>query len=172
MFLVVTTAVVASLLAPVAPPPPPPDGCLAPPVVAPIVDAFREPLCPWCPGNRGLEYGAPPGTPVRAAAAGTVVFNGSVAGTPYLVVDHGDGTRATYGRLAASSLRIGDRVVAGSVVGLAGDGLYFGLRRGERYIDPQPLLGRPIQRWQLIPTDGTPARPPPPPRWRCPPPPQ
>ena len=44
--------------------------CLLPPVDAPIVDPFRPPPCAWCPGNRGIEYDVPAGTPVRAAAAG------------------------------------------------------------------------------------------------------
>jgi murein DD-endopeptidase MepM/ murein hydrolase activator NlpD len=165
----VAALLVAAVLGGVPPPPPPPPaGCLVPPVSAPVVDPFRDPWCPWCPGNRGLEYGVAPGTPVRAAAGGSVTFNGPVAGTTYLVIDHGDGLRATYGRLTASELTVGDRVVAGAVVGRAGDGLYFGLRRGEQYVDPAPLLGRLVERWRLVPTDGTPARPPPPPRWRCP----
>ena len=163
----VAALLVASMLGGV-PPPAPPAGCLVPPVSAPVVDPFRDPWCPWCPGNRGLEYGVAPGTPVRAAAGGAVTFNGAVAGTTYLVIDHGDGLRATYGRLTASGLTVGDRVVAGAVVGRAGDGLYFGLRRGEQYIDPAPLLGRLVERWRLLPTDGTAARRPPPPRWRCP----
>ncbi|MGI9052425.1 MAG: peptidoglycan DD-metalloendopeptidase family protein [Ilumatobacteraceae bacterium] len=162
-------ALVLSLLAPPLPPPPTPPGCLLAPVAAPIVDRFREPPCPWCPGNRGLEYGVAAAEPVRAAAAGTVTFNGVVAGTRYLVVEHVDGLRATYGRLDASPLIVDQRVLAGAVVGLSGDdGLYFGLRRGDGYIDPQPLLGRLVERWRLLPTDGSTPRSAPPPRWRCP----
>jgi murein DD-endopeptidase MepM/ murein hydrolase activator NlpD len=142
--------------------------CLLPPVTAPITDPFRTPGCVWCPGNRGLQYDVAAGTPVRAAAAGTVTFRGPVAGTFYLVIEHADGLRATYGELATSPLGTGDMVAAGAVVGRSAGGLHFGLRRGDEYLDPQPLLGQLVQRARLVPTDGTPARPAPPPRLRCP----
>ena len=120
--------------------------CLLPPVTAPVADPFREPACPWCPGNRGLTYDVAAGTTVRAAAAGTVTFSGPVAGTFYLVVEHADGLRATYGQLAGSHLRPGDVVVAGAIVGRSSGGLHFGLREGDRYIDPAPFLGRLVER--------------------------
>jgi murein DD-endopeptidase MepM/ murein hydrolase activator NlpD len=142
--------------------------CLLPPVTAPVADPFREPACPWCPGNRGLSYDVAAGTPVRAAAAGAVTFSGTVAGTYYLVVVHADGLRATYGQLTGSHLAEGDRIVAGAIVGVSAGGLHFGLRRGDRYIDPAPLLGRLIERARLVPTDGSPPRPAPPPRLACP----
>ena len=142
--------------------------CLLPPVNAPVVDAFREPSCTWCPGNRGLEYAVAADTAVRAAAAGRVTFRGTVAGVLYVVVEHADGLRATYGRLASTELSTGSTVAQGAVVGRASNALYFGLRRGDTYIDPAPLLGRLVHRWRLVPTDGSPGRPPPPPRLRCP----
>jgi murein DD-endopeptidase MepM/ murein hydrolase activator NlpD len=142
--------------------------CLLPPVSAPVVDPFREPACQWCPGNRGIEYAVPAGTPVHAAAAGTVTFSGPVAGTFYLVVQHADGVRATYGQLAGSHLAVGDVVVAGATVGASAGGLHFGLRVGDRYVDPAPFTGRLVERARLVPTDGSPPRPPPPPRLECP----
>ena len=142
--------------------------CLLPPVAAPVVDPFREPACPWCPGNRGLTYDVAAGTLVRAAAAGTVTFSGPVAGTFYLVVEHADGLRATYGQLAGSHLAAGDVVVAGATVGQSAGGLHFGLREGDRYIDPAQFLGRLVERARLVPTDGSAPRPAPPPRLTCP----
>jgi murein DD-endopeptidase MepM/ murein hydrolase activator NlpD len=141
--------------------------CLLPPVTAPVADPFREPACQWCPGNRGIEYAVPAGTPVRAAAAGTVTFSGTVAGTFYLVVQHADGMRATYGELAGSRLDAGDVVVGGSIVGASAGGLYFGLRVGDRYVDPAPLIGRLVERARLVPTDGSEPRPAPPPSLEC-----
>ena len=35
--------------------------CWEPPVTAPMVDPYRPPACPWCPGNRGLTFGTSPG---------------------------------------------------------------------------------------------------------------
>jgi murein DD-endopeptidase MepM/ murein hydrolase activator NlpD len=161
--LVIALAVLA--LGPSLPAPP----CLYPPVAAPVVDPYREPPCPWCPGNRGLTYVPDPGTVVRAASGGRVTFSGSVAGKPYVVVDHGDGLRATYGGLTGSTWEANDRIDAGAIVGRSTGGeVHFGIRRGEQYVDPAPLLGRLVQRPRLVPTDGTAARPAPPPRLRCP----
>ena len=100
-----------------------------------------SPCASGVPGNRGLTYHVRPGTTVRAAAAGIVTFSGVVAGTRYVVVIHADGLRATYGGLSSSALDAGDAVAAGAVVGTSGDELHFGLRDGERYLDPEPLLG-------------------------------
>ena len=160
--------VILLLLALAAPLPGPPS-CLLPPVDAPVVDPYREPSCVWCPGNRGLTYAPAPGTAVRAVATGTVTFSGVVAGTRYVVIEHTtSGLRATYGGLATTGLTAGDVVAAGAIVGRVGDeGLHFGLRSGERYVDPAPLLGRLVERPRLVPTDGTPRRPAPPPRLRC-----
>lgn len=154
------------VVAPVVPAPTP--SCLLPPVAAPVVDRFREPECTWCPGNRGLTYATRPGLVVRAAASGTVTFSDAVAGTRYVVVEHGDGLRATYGGLSASDVRTGARVSTGASIGRTGDELHFGIRRGDVYLDPEPMLGRLVERARLVPTDGTRARPAPPPRVRCP----
>jgi len=163
--LVSLVSAMITLLASVLVPPSPP--CLLAPVEAPIVDPYRDPRCVWCPGNRGLTYGTAPGASVRAAAAGTVAFSGVVAGTRYVVVQHADGVRATYGGLEVTDLRAGDPVVAGGVIGRSAGELHFGLRRGDAYLDPTPLIGRLVERRRLVPTDGTPARTGPPPRLRC-----
>ena len=141
--------------------------CLWPPVDAPIVDHFRAPECPYCAGNRGLEYATVPGTAVRAVATGTVTFAGDVAGTRYLVIQHADGRRATYGRLDTISATNGAVVAAGSMVATTAATLYVGLRQGETYVDPEPLLGRLRRPARLVPMDGTPARPPAAPSLMC-----
>jgi murein DD-endopeptidase MepM/ murein hydrolase activator NlpD len=128
--------------------------CWDPPIVAPVSDPYREPACRWCPGNRGIEFDVTPGQSVRAVATGRVTFAGSVAGSRYLVVEHGDGQRATYGMLAEIRYRQGDVVVKGSIVGSTGERFYFGLREGDRYIDPTPHLGRRVYRVRLVPVDG------------------
>jgi murein DD-endopeptidase MepM/ murein hydrolase activator NlpD len=153
------------VLALVAPP------CWAPPVDAPVTEAYRAPACVYCPGNRGIEYGPRTGQGVLAVAAGTVSFAGSVAGTRYVVVDHHDGLRATYGRLATVAVRAGQQVEPGALLGTTTDRFYFGLRRGtgadEQPVDPTPMLG--VRRYpvRLVPVDGTPAPPPGPGRMAC-----
>lgn len=143
------------------------EDCWHPPVDAEVADPFRAPSCPWCPGNRGIEYNSGPGEPVRAVAAGVVTFAGPVAGTFYLVVGHADGVRATYGGLTDVTLRVGDPVVRRMRVGTTVGRLHFGLREGDDYIDPTPFLGYLVGRARLIPTDGSPERPAPPPVLRC-----
>jgi murein DD-endopeptidase MepM/ murein hydrolase activator NlpD len=134
--------------------------CWEPPVVAPVVDPFRAPACTYCPGNRGIEYGPQPGQVVRAVAGGTVEFAGTVAGTRYVVVEHADGLRATYGRLGTLSVGRGTVIASGARIGTTTDRFYFGLRRPEpsdEPIDPTPMLGARRFPARLVPLDGTPA---------------
>jgi murein DD-endopeptidase MepM/ murein hydrolase activator NlpD len=145
--------------------------CWNPPVDAPVIDGYRAPACSYCPGNRGLEFGPRVGQAVNAVAAGTVTFAGAVAGTRYVVVDHADGMRATYGRLATVAVHRGNTVGPGDPIGTTTDGFYFGLRRGtapdEVPVDPTPFLG--VRRYpaRLVPTDGTAAPSPGPGRLTC-----
>lgn len=124
-----------------------------PPVDAPVRDPFREPKSAYGPGNRGLTYDLAPGTPVQAAGPGEVVFAGWVAGTQHVTVLHGDGLRTSYSFLEAISVRRGDPVRAGDVVGRAGPDFHFGVRDGDRYLDPASLFGRVEIRVRLVPHD-------------------
>lgn len=142
--------------------------CLRPPVDVPIARPFDAPPCQWCAGHRGLSYLVVAGTPVRAAAAGTVTFSGVVVDIRYVVVRHADGLLATYGGLESTTLQQASTVAAGSTIGRSGRELYFGLRTGpDTYIDPEPLIGVLVVRPYLVPTDGSPPRPPPSPVLRC-----
>lgn len=143
-------------------------GCLRPPVDAPISRSFEQPPCPWCAGHRGITYATLDGTPVAAAAAGIVTFSGVVVDVRYVVVRHGGGLLATYGGLRSSPLVEGDRVTTGAHVGRTNGELYFGLRAGpDAYVDPQRYLGELVVPPYLVPTDGTPGRPPPAPQLSC-----
>lgn len=128
-------------------------GCPVPPVDAAVVDPFRPPTCPWCPGNRGLEYGVRPGLVVRAVFGGEVVFAGEVAGERYVTVRISDGRRLTYGRLSRLQVSEGQRVGAGQPVGRTSDEFILTVRRGEQYEDPAPLL-EPPTRPRLVRADG------------------
>jgi len=141
--------------------------CWQPPVVGRVTDPFRAPACPYCAGNRGLEYHVGTNAQVRAVEAGVVTWAGAIAGTRYVVVRHANGWRTTYGHLSESGLSTGDRIARHSIVGTASDSFYFGLRVGEQYRDPAPHLGRLMGRPRLVPVDGSTSRRPPAPRWRC-----
>jgi murein DD-endopeptidase MepM/ murein hydrolase activator NlpD len=111
-----------------------------PPVDAPIADPFRAPPSPYAAGNRGIEYATAPGTVVRAASAGTVVFAGMVGGTLHVVVRHPDGVRTSYSFLRTAFVHRGDAVSTGTPVGVAGARVHFGARVGDVYIDPATLF--------------------------------
>jgi murein DD-endopeptidase MepM/ murein hydrolase activator NlpD len=142
-------------------------GCYLPPVASPIVDPFRAPECPYCPGNRGLEYQPATGSPVVAATSGVVTFSGVVAGVRYVVVAQSDGRTATYGRLATARVGVRTAVTTGDVVATTTDHFYFGLREGDRYIDPVPFLGVMRYRPRLLPVDESAPRRAPPPTLSC-----
>jgi hypothetical protein len=122
-----------------------------PPVAAPVADAFRPPPHPFGPGNRGIEYDTAPGTVVEASADGEVVFAGEVAGTRHVTVLHADGVRTSYSFLEAVTVVRGQRVRQGDRVGVAGERLHFGARRGDAYFDPASLFGATTTRVELLP---------------------
>ncbi|WP_436795450.1 peptidoglycan DD-metalloendopeptidase family protein [Actinospongicola halichondriae] len=124
-----------------------------PPVDAPISDPFRPPKSAYGPGNRGLTYELPPGTPVHAAAPGRVVFAGWVAGTRHVTVLHADGLRTSYSFLESVVVRRGVDVSAGDIVGTGGVGFHFGVRDGDVYLDPASLFGVVEVRVRLVPHD-------------------
>jgi murein DD-endopeptidase MepM/ murein hydrolase activator NlpD len=125
-----------------------------PPVTGAVIDPYRPPACHWCPGNRGIDYATVPGDPVRAAANGVVAFAGPVAGRLVIVVNHPDGLRTTYDGVAALATLVGTFVRADDVVGLAGDRLHFGVRRGDTYLDPGLFLAVSCPRARLVPLGG------------------
>ncbi len=141
--------------------------CWFPPVVGVVADPYRQPPCPWCAGNRGIDYVVDDDVVVRAAASGRVVFVGTVVDVRYVVIQIAGGWRHTYGQLTSSPLVMDDVVLANTVVGRASDTFFFGLRIGDDYADPAPFIGTLRTRARLIPVDGTAARPAPPARPRC-----
>src|SRR5437588_4187991 len=116
-------------------------GGYQPPVTAPVADPFRPPSSTYGPGNRGVDYATVPGTQVKAAADGEVVFAGQVGGALHVVVLHGDGIRTSYSFLSSIRVQRGDRVTQGQVVGTTGpQPFHFGARAGDAYIDPALLF--------------------------------
>jgi len=97
----------------------------------------------------GADFSVPEGTPVRAAADGTVVMVADhFFGGNAVFVDHGDGLVSQYFHLSRASVREGQQLGRGAVLGAVGatgratgPHLHFGVRfRGAR-VDPQLLLG-------------------------------
>lgn len=135
----VARVVVAAVLAVVSGAVPAGALVLEPPVPGPVVAGFGAPTR-YGPGHRGVDLGAPIGTPVRAAAPGTVSFAGRVVDAAWVTVDHG-ALRTTVGPMADIVVRRGQRVARGEVVGTSGRAhgiaaLHWSLRRGDTYLDP------------------------------------
>jgi hypothetical protein len=132
-------------------------GDWTPPVPGQVVRPFDEPIARYAAGHRGVDFAAPAGASVRAANDGTVSFAGDVAGSLHVVVAHDGGIRTSYSFLSRVDVRLGQRVRRGEVVGAAGgvgDGhgsgiLHFGVRIGDRYVDPMVLF-RPRDLTQLV----------------------
>ncbi|MCX7619257.1 MAG: peptidoglycan DD-metalloendopeptidase family protein [Acidimicrobiales bacterium] len=130
-----------------------------PPVDGVVVDPFRPPSHAYGPGNRGLSYATAPGSVVRAAAAGLVVFAGQVGGTLHVTVLHGDGLRTSYSFLASVLVSEGQEVASGQPIGIAGPTVHFGVRDATgRYLDPADLLAGAVPHVVLVPggDDGAP----------------
>jgi murein hydrolase activator len=95
----------------------------------------------------GLEFQAPAGTTVRAAAAGRVAFSDQYGSYGRLVIlDHGGSYYTAYGGLGSIDVRVGDDVSPYAHLGtIAPDPqqpkLYFEVRKGTRAIPPRPWLG-------------------------------
>ena len=69
----------------------------------------------------GVDYAAPLGTAVMAAAAGTVIFAGQQTGYGNVViVDHGGGVVSKYGHLSAFDVQAGQTVAAGEQIAESG----------------------------------------------------
>ncbi|WBO63581.1 M23 family metallopeptidase [Streptomyces camelliae] len=114
----------------------------------PVLRGWEPPPTPYGPGHRGADLSAPAGSPVRAVAPGRVSFAGRVAGRGVVSVElAGTDLRTTY-EPVSPSVRKGDEVGAGDVVGAVEPTgshcpvtcVHWGLLRGEIYLDPLLLL--------------------------------
>jgi hypothetical protein len=131
-----------------------------PPVSGAVLRPFEPPRTSFGSGHRGVDLAAVPGAAVGAAAAGTVTFAGTVAGTRWVSVAHADGVVTSYGPIGAVEVSRGQVVGAGQGLGRlavgghgAGDhdlGLHWGARRDGVYLDPLSLLDEGIARPSLV----------------------
>ncbi|MEJ5927003.1 M23 family metallopeptidase [Corynebacterium sp. H128] len=113
---------------------------------------FDKPERNWLPGHRGVDLAAPPGSPIRAAETGEVVFAGSIAGKPTISIQHGDGIRTTYQPVhphVAAGMSVGSGQVIGTLAG--SEGLHWGaLKAKDDYINPLSLLDAPTIRLKPV----------------------
>jgi hypothetical protein len=119
------------------------------PVDGPVLRPFVLGDDPYAGGqHRGVDIGAPAGTPVGAPAAGTVSFAGTVpTGGKTITIRTADGYAVTLQRLGSISVPRGPAVGEGDVVGSVGPAtepyVYLGVRKADEpdgYVDPLGLL--------------------------------
>lgn len=76
-------------------------------------------------GYNGVDFGAPTGTAIRAAAGGAVIisassgYNGGYG--QYIVIKHANGTQTLYSHLSQNYVRAGATVSQGHVIGAVGN---------------------------------------------------
>jgi murein DD-endopeptidase MepM/ murein hydrolase activator NlpD len=99
--------------------------------------------------HTGLDYPAPLGAPVLAAAAGRITHSGLLRGGwgRVVVIDHGQGVRTWYAHLSATLVRVGQAVLAGARIArvgasgrATGSHLHFELRVRGAAVDPLTAL--------------------------------
>ncbi|WP_200206470.1 M23 family metallopeptidase [Micromonospora coerulea] len=105
----------------------------------------------WGTLHAGIDFAMPAGTPIHAAAAGTVVKAGD-AGDGYgnsVFIDHGNGYLTHYAHQSSLKVTVGEKVSAGEVIGYEGSTgdstgphLHFEVHKAAMWnqIDPAPFL--------------------------------
>jgi murein DD-endopeptidase MepM/ murein hydrolase activator NlpD len=96
----------------------------------------------------GIDYAAPTGTPVWAAAPGTILFKGMAGAAGNLVtIKHDGGLETAYMHLSKyADIKVGQKVKAKTVIGYVGSTgmstgphLHFGVKQTGNWIDPSKL---------------------------------
>lgn len=96
--------------------------------------------------NEGVDFGAAAGTPVKAAADGTVALISDALGGlgTILLIRHEGDLLTVYGRIAGVTVTKGQKVSRGQTIGVVADNdpptLHFEVRKGTQSVDPSPYL--------------------------------
>ena len=115
------------------------------PVSGPVTSAFGY---RWGRLHAGIDIGVPYGTPIHAAASGTVVLAGWTGGYGnYTCIDHGGGMATCYAHQSSYALSGGAQVSQGQVIGYVGNTghsfgahLHFEVRINGNPVDPLGYL--------------------------------
>ncbi len=78
----------------------------------------------WGRSHKGLDIGAPKGTPIKAAASGTVTLAQYGYGGGYgnhVIISHGNGIETLYGHCTSLNVTVGQYVEQGQVIATVGN---------------------------------------------------
>jgi murein DD-endopeptidase MepM/ murein hydrolase activator NlpD len=117
------------------------------PVNGPVTSPFCEQRA-WESCHPGIDIGVPSGTPIQAAAAGTVSIAGPNSGYGnYTCIDHGSGISTCYAHQESISVSVGQQVSQGQTIGISdctglcfGPHLHFEVRVNGQVVDPMGYL--------------------------------
>ncbi|HZO59379.1 MAG TPA: peptidoglycan DD-metalloendopeptidase family protein, partial [Solirubrobacterales bacterium] len=115
------------------------------PVNGPVVSPFGQ---RWGRLHAGVDIAVPAGTPIRAAASGSVAMAGWMGGYgQYTCVQHGGGVATCYAHQSSIGVGTGASVKQGQVIGSVGctghcfgDHLHFEVRINGSPVDPMGYL--------------------------------
>jgi murein DD-endopeptidase MepM/ murein hydrolase activator NlpD len=122
------------------------------PVSGPVVSGFGpRTINGGYEFHPGIDIAVPSGTPIRAAAAGTVIFTEPEASSGgygnYTCIDHGGGLSTCYAHQETFEVTAGERVAQGQVIGLSdctgycfGPHVHFEVRIDGEVTDPMGYL--------------------------------
>ncbi len=108
----------------------------------------RDPFTGGAAMHSGLDFRAPHGSPIYAAADGKVAYVGLKSGYGKTVeIDHGSGMITRYAHMSRFDAAPGTRVTAGEIIGRIGSTgrstgphLHFEVRINGRAVNPRPFL--------------------------------
>jgi murein DD-endopeptidase MepM/ murein hydrolase activator NlpD len=117
------------------------------PVNGPVTSPFCEQR-EWESCHPGIDISVPSGTPIHAAAEGTVSIAGPESGYGnYTCIDHGGGVSTCYAHQQSISASVGQHVSQGQVIGYSdctglcfGPHLHFEVRVNGNPVDPMGYL--------------------------------
>jgi murein DD-endopeptidase MepM/ murein hydrolase activator NlpD len=115
------------------------------PVQGPVTSPFGW---RWGRMHEGIDIGVPYGTPIHAAASGTIIYCGWESGYGNLtVIDHGGNLATAYGHQSSIAVSCGQQVSQGEVIGYVGSTghstgphLHFEVRVNGAPVDPMGYL--------------------------------
>ena len=115
------------------------------PVNGPVVSPFGM---RWGRLHAGVDIAVPAGTPIRAAAGGSVAMAGWMGGYgQYTCIQHGGGIATCYAHQSSIGVSVGQSVKQGQVIGAVGctghcfgDHLHFEVRINGNPVDPMGYL--------------------------------